>query len=391
MKLLVVAPMVPHDAVRHAGGQFLHAHLADLTAQGASVTLYCFADDEPTDGRLPDGVEVFAVTAGPPGGRVTDAIASRLHRDALSRSQVDALFTAGLVEAAQSAEVVELHWTSIATLVPRLRRAGVRTPISVLEHDVGAQAQRDRIKRYGSRRARLAQPLLDLARDRNEARDLNQSDLVLVFKDSDEGLLRAMGVRTEVAVVEPNLDRPSTDAPSRTPGEVVFTGALWRRENIESVSWLIDEVWPRVASAEPLAHLTIAGAGPPADLVARAPERVTFTGEVPDLGPFYYHAVVCVAPLLVGGGLKFKVPQAMVRGLPVVGTTLAVQGLESAPLWAVTDDPIEMADELVRAIRNPDDAVAVGEAARAWATSHFSFEQSTARLLARYQGLIEKR
>jgi len=276
-----------------------------------------------------------------------------------------------------------------------LRSAGVRSPISIFEYDIGAQAGPRRVETYGSRRARVAHPLLRRVRERNERRDLDAADLVLVLKQADVDLLRQLGVRTDAHVVDPYLEMPVMSAPTarRDDGALLFTGAMWRRENVDSVRWFLDRVWPRVRAAVPQATFTVAGAGPPPDVSAAASDAagIVVTGEVPDLAPYYERASAFVAPLLTGGGLKFKVPQAMLYGLPVVATTVAAEGVvEVAPpgtFWAVTDDAGEMADAVVSVLRERDRAAAVGRAAAEWCRQHYSFERSSDAVFARYREL----
>jgi glycosyltransferase involved in cell wall biosynthesis len=119
---------------------------------------------------------------------------------------------------------------------------------------------------------------------------------------------------------------------------------------------------------------------------------VTVTGELPRLEECYLEAAVFVAPLFVGGGLKFKVPQAMLHGLPVIATTVAAEGVvEEAPdgtFWAVTDDPRAMAHAVVSALQRPGAAAELGGRAAAWVRSRYGFRASTEQLLATYAELI---
>ena len=148
--------------------------------------------------------------------------------------------------------------------------------------------------------------------------------------------------------------------------------------------------------AVPRARLRLVGAGPTERLreAAEGVPGVDLVGEVDDLAPYYATASVFVAPLFARGGLKFKVPQAMVCGLPVVATTTAVEGVvEVAPsgtLWGVADEPGQMADHLVRALDDPASARRVGDAAARWSRDYYSFTASIHRLDRAYRSLSEQ-
>jgi glycosyltransferase involved in cell wall biosynthesis len=260
----------------------------------------------------------------------------------------------------------------------------------VVEHDVDLKAAGQRVLAYatGYRRAlsRMTAPLAA----RLERRGLNDADMVLVFKGADEQLLREGGITTPVQVLAPWLDEPDVIDSQRRGQAVLFTGALWRRENEDGVLWFMANVWPQVRAAVPGATFELVGAEPSEKLTAAADdtEGVALIGEVPDLRPYYQRASLFVAPLFVPGGLKFKVPQAMVCGLPVVATNVAAEGVvDAAPpgvLWAVTDDPTEMAAHLVSGLQHPDRAAEVGAAAAAWSRGFYSFERSMDRVVEMY-------
>jgi glycosyltransferase involved in cell wall biosynthesis len=47
-----------------------------------------------------------------------------------------------------------------------------------------------------------------------------------------------------------------------------------------------------------------------------------------DVQPFYYHASVCIAPLLSGSGTRLKILEAMSFGNPVVSTSIGAEGID---------------------------------------------------------------
>ena len=55
--------------------------------------------------------------------------------------------------------------------------------------------------------------------------------------------------------------------------------------------------------------------------------RITVTGFVDDLRPFFWSATVVVAPLVYGTGIQNKVLEAMACGVPVVASQAACEGI----------------------------------------------------------------
>lgn len=400
MRFLAVAPYVPYEGIPHAGGEYLLRHLRELARSGPVTLLVPGSPDAVVDReRAPDWLDLVVSPLG-----LSERTLPRVLRDAAYRrlmaappmptaESLRAVWAGGLVARAREADLVELHWPEYARFATGLRRAGVRTPVSVVEHDVDV---RGAVQRLGTRlhgyRKVLGVLTSPLPR-RRELQGLRAADLVLVFKDSDAALLREVGVHTRVRVIDPWLEVPEGDGPPRRPQAVLFTGALWRPENDIGARWLVQRVWPSVRAQVPTASLVLAGAGPTAELraAAGAAKGVEVTGEVPSLLPHYRRAGVFAAPLFSGGGLKFKVAQAMLCGLPVVATPVAVEGVaDHAPegtLWRVTADAEAFGAALVDALRRPGPAQVVGAAARDWAVQHWSFTRSMARVLDDYERL----
>lgn len=380
MRVLVVSRHLPYDGVPHAGGAWLLRHLEHL-ARVHDVTLVVpgTAETKRNRHRAPDTFDIVVTDASTPSVASLRLWWDRLRRRArfssLHAPVLAGMRAAGLASLAAAADVVDLQWTEAAIVGPELRRAGVRTPIVVVAHDLTAESVPSRRPSRRPPRAWIDRTL-DRVRRRVERRDLETADLVLVFKDEDRDLLRRLGVATPSLTIDPFLDEP-TGIEVRGEATILFTGAMWRPENQAGVAWFLREVWPTVAAEVPGATFVAAGADPPPWLEALAASvpGATLTGTVPHLGPYYERAFGFVAPLFVAGGLKFKVPQAMRYGLPVVATTTAAAGVAGhAPddaLWAVTDDAATMAAALVDLLRRPADAAGVGERAARWSSTAY--------------------
>lgn len=142
------------------------------------------------------------------------------------------------------------------------------------------------------------------------------------FAEAD-GLTMARAIPTGV-----DLDFFSWQAPADGSPTVVFTGSMDWEANVDGIRFYIDEVWPRVRARVPNAQLRVVGKNPPASLVQRNLPGVTFTGFVDDVRDHARDAQAFVIPLRVGGGTRIKAFEAMAMGLPVVSTTIGIEGLD---------------------------------------------------------------
>ena len=55
------------------------------------------------------------------------------------------------------------------------------------------------------------------------------------------------------------------------------------------------------------------------------------TGYVPDLQPYLEQATLMVVPVRAGGGMRVRILEAFARGMPVVTTTVGLEGIEAEP------------------------------------------------------------
>jgi glycosyltransferase involved in cell wall biosynthesis len=87
-----------------------------------------------------------------------------------------------------------------------------------------------------------------------------------------------------------------------------------------------------------------------------ASTRVKVAGWVPDLAPLLRESLAMVAPLRYGAGVKGKVTESMGAGLPVVTTTVGVEGLdvEDGHNVIVADEPEAIARRIVELHRDAE-------------------------------------
>ena len=55
------------------------------------------------------------------------------------------------------------------------------------------------------------------------------------------------------------------------------------------------------------------------------------TGYVPDLTPLFEQSALMVVPVRVGGGMRVRILEAFARAMPVVTTTIGLEGIAARP------------------------------------------------------------
>lgn len=228
---------------------------------------------------------------------------------------------------------------------------------------------------------------LDLqAMRRIEAGIVRRAAHVMFASERDRRLILGMAATPASSIVPNGVDvefwRRQTPALGRD--RIVFTGAMHYPPNVDAALVLAEDVLPLVRRHIPGACLDIVGRDPAPSLLALAGRPgVRVTGYVPDVRPYLEAATVFAAPLRFGAGIQNKLLEALAMELPVVASTLAVDGLragEASPPAIVADDPATMADRIVDTLETVRRDPAPNAAGRAYVESLFRWEESGRRL-----------
>jgi len=102
---------------------------------------------------------------------------------------------------------------------------------------------------------------------------------------------------------------------------------------------------------------------------------VEVTGTVEDIRPYLARGCVYVVPLLVGGGTRIKIFEAMAAGKAVVSTTIGAEGLPIEPGENIllSDDPESLAKHIVELLTDPARRQRIGASARRLVAESYSW------------------
>lgn len=195
-----------------------------------------------------------------------------------------------------------------------------------------------------------------------EQETLARFDAIFAVSEDDRRSLRDLGAPQDRISVLPNIpDRALLDMPpltfEQTEPIVLFLGTLSWQPNIEGVERLIADVFPAVHRRVPDSRLIVAGRGASKALAQKvaATPGAEFIGETDDLEALYTTARVFADATQSGGGTRLKLLNALARGLPVVASQFAAQGLDIVPgeHMIVARGPAQMIEAIVHLLNDP--------------------------------------
>jgi GT2 family glycosyltransferase/glycosyltransferase involved in cell wall biosynthesis len=299
--ILVVDVATP-DASRDSGSLRLISMMRLLVEDGWHVV---FAPD---DGRADDaairelgrfGIELFARPWGDGVPSWLTRFADDLHAAILSRHMVASQYTSFVRRQAPQAKVifdtVDLHFL-------REERAAERAGNAALARQAATTREQ-------------------------ELKLIAGADTTFVVSDYERDLLSRLMPSANVDLLS-NIH----EVFGRTGGhagrrDLLFVGGFGHPPNADAMNWMASEILPALRRVAPEANIFVAGDVPEGNRRLLADAGLRMLGRVPDLEPLMSSALASIAPLRFGAGVKGKINMAMSHGLPVIGTTVAVEGM----------------------------------------------------------------
>jgi sugar transferase (PEP-CTERM/EpsH1 system associated) len=230
-----------------------------------------------------------------------------------------------------------------------------------------------------------------------ERRACQAADRVVAVSETDAQVLRDLVPGLKPVVVPNGVDMelhtgPVPALPPRSrPGEqdLVFTGKMDFRPNVDAVLWFAREVLPLIRREAPEVRLWVVGMNPHSRLAPLADDpAVEITGWVEHVRPFIATAAIYVVPLRIGGGTRLKILQAMAMGKAIVSTGLGCEGFDLMPgrELVIADTPEDFASATLELLRDPDRRQRLGHAARSFAASKYDWQIIVPQLEKVYEG-----
>jgi polysaccharide biosynthesis protein PslH len=161
-----------------------------------------------------------------------------------------------------------------------------------------------------------------------ELQATKQIDGVLTISPADAEVFKQEGVHTPIENIPFTIDLPVQKASFKFD-HYFFIGAYNWKPNYDAALYLMRELFPKILQHNPNAILHIAGSYTPSSFYKYQRNAIKIYGKVEHVKDFMLNHGTLLAPIQSGSGVRIKILEALALGVPVIGTTIALQGIAS--------------------------------------------------------------
>ncbi len=214
-----------------------------------------------------------------------------------------------------------------------------------------------------------------------ETKALKFFDRVIAVSENEKAALNLLLPEKAIAVIPNGIDleefKPPSEPGEELPYQLIFSGTMDFRPNVDAVLWFARKVWPQVRKAKPQATFIITGKrpSPAVEGLGKLP-GIKVTGPVKDIRPYILQSAVFVLPMRMGGGVRLKLLEALALGKALVTTPFGADGVPLTPgkeaIFA--NDPAAFAKEVIFLLDQPEVRKKLGEAGRDFVEKNYGWK-----------------
>lgn len=180
---------------------------------------------------------------------------------------------------------------------------------------------------------------------------LNHFDKIIALSNYDKRLMEQDGVSSSIYVSPATT---TTEAKQHIKGTtkklLTFIGPSMHYPNVNGINWFLDRCWNQLKALDSEFKLQIIGEWdfPVKKNILKHFADVEFCGFIPDLASQIANTIMIV-PICIGSGIRMKILEAILNGIPVVSTSIGAQGLplEDKKDCFITDAPKTFVEDIL--------------------------------------------
>lgn len=386
MKILIVTPQLPYPP--HQGTSLRNYHIIRGLAQNHEVTLLSFVEPEQdTDAEtlrpltsLCHHIERVAAPQRTNFTRLRQLLFSRLPD--MAHRLYTPMFDIRLRQLLQQNQfdVVQIEGIELARYMTVVKKHSPDSRLIFDNHNAETELQRRNLETDRANPKRWLAALYSqiqvgrLARFERWA--LETADSTTAVSDTDRDHLQKLAPNTPITTIPNCIDVTAyADAEDEEaiPFDLMFSGKMDYRPNIDAVLWFAEAVWPRIKAKRPQTTWAIVGQKPHERLAHLGEmDGVTLTGWVESIRPYLCGASLFIMPFRIGSGTRLKLIEAMAAGKAIVSTPIGAEGFpitHQQEVWLAETEE-EMATAVFTLLDDPQTKTRLGQQARQFAQQY---------------------
>lgn len=391
MKILFLTYDLPYPL--NSGGKIRAYYLLKSLAQNHQITLFSFYRQEEQKKYVPDLKafchQVFLFKRRPAWSwqNLVKTFTSNL--PFTSATYYNSKLAAALSKELQSNKYDLVHFESYypALYLPLVKKIGIKTVLGNenLEYQV--------YERYANQKPFPLREILkiEVLRMRRYEENLwRQADFNIAASVTD-----ARRIEKVTGQPCPIIDNGAevaklTKTQSNTDGKtLLFVGNLKYQQNNDAIRYFLNKIYTHLKGR--VRFILVSGYQPKWLENYLADKNIEFIkDEFTQAGKFFSLADLLVVPNRIGGGTRLKIIQAMAAGLPVVTTSVGIEGIAAVPgkEVVVVDKPEDFADKVIDLLNNVKKRQGIATAAKKLAAEKYDWGKIGKKLNIVYRDFI---
>lgn len=226
----------------------------------------------------------------------------------------------------------------------------------------------------------------------NEKKVLSKFDHIITMADLEKQKLVELGLRqNRITAIRTGVDIKQyrdTEIPGAEQ-RIVFLGSMKLIPNKEGLLWFLNRVFPIVKNKVENATLAVIGEEDPRITRKYTNENISFHGIVDRLETEMGKGMIFITPIRIGGGIRTKIITAMAFGMPVVTTSVGIEGIKAreAEGAIIADTEQSFADAIVELLNDDKKRYRLAENARRFVERKYSWDSISNELIAFYNSM----
>ncbi len=384
INVLWMSPYAPYDKVGHAGGQIENYYLKELNKnKDIELFLLSFIDKEEYKDVKIDlaSSNVWNVIIDNniiKTDKYLDKIRLFNKYGGIIKKDYWNIIEQNLDENySKIPDVIVVEWTEFIMFIPEIKSKYPNAKIVSIEEDVTFLKYYRIIRNQSNLLKKLLWNIRYHHLKKSELKSLAMSDLVILNNSKDEKLVKNKGIKNTWVWTPYFMNMTKDKKDDFLTRNIVFYGAMARKENHDSVMWFIKNVLEKINDKD--VRFFIVGSKPQKELLDLASDRIIVTGFVDSVQPYFQNALCCVAPLVMGAGVKIKVLEAMSAGVPVLTNDIGIEGIEAENKkdYFHCESPEQYIQAISLLINDKNVGEKMGNSSREFISKNYNYEQDS--------------